>query len=746
MPKTTAKTRHLTLRENLYTHEFGESNPFFARIEVGINHIVLYPHPTVVGKDLLACIVASMWDKTNYSYFNVYNTLQAQDESGVKFIIDHSDLVYSNDHFNTDNTVDEFEHFHPTLPGGVHTHFSYGWQLAGLMAVYSVLACGLSYLSDFAQTDKENYLQSIVNCLTDYSKYVAQLLLDTLPEGIVNAWQKIFLDISQNGIFNAQSLKESLPNAISDAEFSLIRKDIATDDTTRILRTFIYDLQQFSHHAKDLPLLKDIPKFGDANSVAQLFNLACCLQQDQYQIFKVFSDDELQQKITHLENSADITDELQTQLEFVKNELYERELRKLLPDNAVVITTKNPREIDLEIQYYRERLSSRAYQQAHAAVPQEPFVFDSQEVLGATKIQSVMRPKAVDVLEARRNKPIPESDRIAAEFFLDEAVHYFRPNSHQIGDIATEHWPAIHSAVVHRTGDTSEGLMTTHKVHAIVYPNANINFNEMLQRRSHFPSIGPSFLPISPYSMFHYYPQTTVRASWYNAQEKAVLDLSKDVNVFGAVGTFEIQENRKSLEFTPLDASRVHPSFLASYGAQISSVHSDILYSDSEAVLYVTEYEFHEDYMSNYVLHAQRGGGLFIETHPFPHHLAPLDPSCSGFVILGKKSSPDKYSFAAFNVPFGYVLKIDANAIHSDSFVTGPHAISLTTDYEADVVLMRRKDGSIQHVKETEALSPLAPVTSMKFPLTQVSSLRGRAFKDNVNLEITPFLKATYSY
>ena len=115
-------------------------------------------------------------------------------------------------------------------------------------------------------------------------------------------------------------------------------------------------------------------------------------------------------------------------------------------------------------------------------------------------------------------------------------------------------------------------------------------------------------------------------------------------------------------------------------------------------------------------MHPKGGGGLFVETHPFPHVFTPLAKECSGALILGINNKDGSFTFAAFQIPFGYTMKIAANVIHGDSFFVGPYAIALTDTELADSVLFKQEvpDRAIQYVTQTPTKDFGLPVLALR--------------------------------
>ena len=79
-------------------------------------------------------------------------------------------------------------------------------------------------------------------------------------------------------------------------------------------------------------------------------------------------------------------------------------------------------------------------------------------------------------------------------------------------------------------------------------------------------------------------------------------------------------------------------------------------------------------------------------------------------MILGVKRKDGQFDFAAFEIPFGFTLKVQKNVIHGDSFFVGPYAIALTETDLADSVLFKQ-DTPDRDIEAVEQVSlPVAPL------------------------------------
>ncbi|QMT59110.1 hypothetical protein [Legionella sp. PC997] len=255
---------------------------------------------------------------------------------------------------------------------------------------------------------------------------------------------------------------------------------------------------------------------------------------------------------------------------------------------------------------------------------------------------------------------------------------------------ASKHLRSLQATMVDRRNpDTpgSKSLMKAVEAYAILKAGTEINMMEAIGLTEYdLPDSGTP-IEITP-------PQElSIKATWKNkSQERAVS--GTDANVFGSLGVLTIPSDVQVVNIPKMNARSVPREFLAKYGAELIPLdQSFILDSVNEPSLenlYLVEYQWDPDYIQDYVMKRKGGGGLFVETHPFPHVFTPLSPKCSGALILGIEQTGGTFTFAAFEIPFGYTIKIGSNVIHGDSFFVGPYAIALTETELADSVILKQ--------------------------------------------------------
>lgn len=269
--------------------------------------------------------------------------------------------------------------------------------------------------------------------------------------------------------------------------------------------------------------------------------------------------------------------------------------------------------------------------------------------------------------------------------------------------IAQDHTQGLKATMVDRRDpdvEDSKPLMKATQAHAILKAGTTINMLEAT-------GISEEQLPDRSGNIRITPPQElTIKAAWKNKSEETAKS-GRNASVFGNLGVLLIPPSVKTIDIPKMNALAVPSSFLEKYGAELIPLGKpftlDAVEDEELENLYLVQYDWDPDYIQNYVMKLQGGGGLFVETHPFPHVFTPLSPDCKGALILGVDRHDDTFDFASFEIPFGYTMKIGSNVIHGDSFFVGPYAIALTETELADSVILKQETPTrdVQHVIQT---------------------------------------------
>lgn len=597
-------------RTKQWTYPFSENSPF-GLIQMGINHMVLYPAQTELGQ----------------------------------------------------------------LDRGSHTSIDYHWDFPGLIAMQSIL----HFVSRFIHEEdykKTPFNQEIINCVKGYSQHVADTLLQLLPEVVyeldkpilhkVSKLVAILTAIKEKGLYDAGIESMDLVS-LSPSDYKELSSlmEVKGNDVMSMLRVFLLDLQTYKNNVSKLGVVVDLASSTEKLTASRLATLASCLD-DGASHLEALSQHDLTEKLATLENATDPEDK--KTYELVMQELKMRELQRV------------------------------------AGIDQ--WVDDSKD-----HIKQILHGRHVEKAdEVTQDKKEPSlRDRIAAALFLTRAItvypedEYFDPASYY--DISPKYWPNINAAVVHRMSGDDRPLMTTPNVLAVFKPGATINFYDILSQLGRDLPHQIAAVQSIPDSIE--FDMAIVKATWFDMKTKPASS-GADANVFGHLGTLEVAEELKSLQLPVHHAGLVSSAFLKHFGASLVPLDKDIPYKDTPPVdLICAEYDFKNDYIPEYVMKIQKGGGVFVETHGFRQFFTPLEPSTSGGIILGKKRENGDFEFAAFEIPFGYSLVIDPHVIHGDSFFKGRYAIALTEVVSADSVLIRTPTGAILPVSQRPVVSPV---------------------------------------
>ncbi len=277
-------------------------------------------------------------------------------------------------------------------------------------------------------------------------------------------------------------------------------------------------------------------------------------------------------------------------------------------------------------------------------------------------------------------------------------------------DIAEEHMAQLQGSMVDRRSlnDPTKSLMRSTEAHAILHAGTTVN---MLTATG----ISKSNLP-SAYDFRLTEPkETRVYAKWKHRELEAA-QTGKDASVFGGLGVLLVPPNFSAVNIPTMNALAVPKSFLRKYGAELIPLDQpfvlDAVDNKELETLYLVQYDFDPAYIEEYVMKMAGGGGLFVETHPFPHVFTPLSKTCGGALILGVNRGNGAFDFVAFSIPYGFTMKIASNVIHGDSFFVGPYAIALTDTELADSVIFRQetRERSISQVVQTPVRPARLPI------------------------------------
>ncbi|WP_334157935.1 hypothetical protein [Oryzomicrobium sp.] len=187
-------------------------------------------------------------------------------------------------------------------------------------------------------------------------------------------------------------------------------------------------------------------------------------------------------------------------------------------------------------------------------------------------------------------------------------------------------------------------------------------------------------------------PMVAARARWYSAQEALEAGIKvvsgSSANVFGAMGTLLVPDGFRIPTVTAT------PENVRYYGLQLIPTGSDFSVTSDRYQTALMQYDYTKDYKKEFLMKKHGGGGIFVETHDFPHIHIPTSEACGGYIVIGKQVGEDEFHFTAFQIPYTYALYTPSNTIHGDGTLVGEYALTVADSAlaAADTVLMYNWD------------------------------------------------------
>jgi hypothetical protein len=188
-------------------------------------------------------------------------------------------------------------------------------------------------------------------------------------------------------------------------------------------------------------------------------------------------------------------------------------------------------------------------------------------------------------------------------------------------------------------------------------------------------------------------PSIKTNGEWIPASKFKVASAS-NANSFGGEGKLNVPDDFH------IPTTLATKSNVKHYGLSLVP-NRDIFEFRSPVSQVMVTYRYKRDYINDFVVQPNGGGGVFVETHLFPHLHVPVDTSDSGYMIIGKRHSSDEFEFTAFEIPYGFGLYTPGGTIHGDSYLLGDFAMSLGLATSDTVTIFKR--GEIQRDVITRA-------------------------------------------
>ncbi|MBC8273497.1 MAG: hypothetical protein H8E40_00790 [Chloroflexi bacterium] len=180
----------------------------------------------------------------------------------------------------------------------------------------------------------------------------------------------------------------------------------------------------------------------------------------------------------------------------------------------------------------------------------------------------------------------------------------------------------------------------------------------------------------------------TVKATWHTATEALKNNIKvisgSSGNVFGNMGALLVPDN---FEIPTVTATKKN---VRHYGLELIENGKQLTIRSEQCDIVMMKYDYTSIYKKDFLMQKCGGGGIFVETHEFPHIHIPLSKSCGGYIVIGKQLSETEFNFTAFRIPYGYALYTPSNTIHGDGTLVGEYGLTVADPsmITADTVLV----------------------------------------------------------
>lgn len=252
-------------------------------------------------------------------------------------------------------------------------------------------------------------------------------------------------------------------------------------------------------------------------------------------------------------------------------------------------------------------------------------------------------------------------------------------------DLPQELVNELDKIIVKRRGDSDHAYMITRDVVGYVAPNIKYQVTLKGLIAQDDPA-EPSVTRSSSQSIPHH---CALDGHWEKVESK-----QNCANILGGFGTLTIDQETASLQ---VPIAKTTKETLAFYGAILLKQEDHIAF-DCDADLPVTFMSVGPDYAKGYLLDEEKGGGCYLEYHDRPHFHMPLNESCGGFLILGKKLQDD-ILLSAFQIPWRHAIYTPPNVIHTDAYLTGDFLVVYSVTKNYSTVILKNKRGELIDIK-----------------------------------------------
>lgn len=119
---------------------------------------------------------------------------------------------------------------------------------------------------------------------------------------------------------------------------------------------------------------------------------------------------------------------------------------------------------------------------------------------------------------------------------------------------------------------------------------------------------------------------------------------------------------------------------------------NDIFNFSSDEDMAMFNVNISENYVKNYIMDENIGGGIYLEYHNLPHIHIPLNKKSRGYILLAKKKNNNIFHVSAFQIPLGKALFIKPNVIHNYCFLIGYYNVVYGKSEKYSTAILKNDD------------------------------------------------------
>jgi hypothetical protein len=158
-----------------------------------------------------------------------------------------------------------------------------------------------------------------------------------------------------------------------------------------------------------------------------------------------------------------------------------------------------------------------------------------------------------------------------------------------------------------------------------------------------------------------------------------------DNNILGKNGILRC--SKKTYELQAVVANRDN---LAHYNCELLT-DEDIFTLQTNEKMPFMEMNIGENYINDYIMNRNLGGGIYLEYHSLPHiHFNPY-PTNDGYLIIGHLIDSNLFELTAFKIPYNTGIYMPPSIVHNDCFLIGNYNVMYDIAPLYSTVLLREK-------------------------------------------------------